>query len=245
MFGFQQAYTFLTTEEQQIFPVEFLKSRIIVLLFRSISCTSTGLLIPIYIVLLFFQFIQSDTALDAAVHLLPFIFISVFATFANSTFISKYRHYMPWYLAAGIFATVGSIRMSIVREQTSISQIYRSTILLGFGIGLVLQASFSVVQAIVPAAKSSDAVGFITCAQVSSSTILLAIANSIFLNKAQNRTCAFLPDMPLSTIQDAIAGIGSRFVSQDQNSIPDSYTSRSIVRRKPYIIFLLYSYPVI
>ena len=63
------------------------------------------------------------------------------------------------------------------------------------------------------ARKISDAVGFITCAQVSSLTISLAIANSIFLNKAQNRIRAFFPDVPLSNIQGAIAGVGSKFVA--------------------------------
>jgi hypothetical protein len=74
--------------------------------------------------------------------------------------------------------------MSIVNKNTSTSQIYRSTILLGFGVSLVLQASFSVAQAKVLARKILDAVGFISCTQVSSLTISLAIANNVFLNKA-------------------------------------------------------------
>jgi len=126
--------------------------------------------------------------------------------------MSKYGYYMPWYLAAGIFTTIGATLMSIVSENTSTSQIYGSTTLLGFGVGLVLQASFSVAQASVPSRKISGAVGFITCAQVSSLTISLAIANSVFLNEAQNLIRAFLPDVPLSTIQGAIAGVGSKFV---------------------------------
>ncbi len=68
-------------------------------------------------------------------------------------------------------------------------------------------------QANVPARKVSDAVGFITCAQVSSLTISLAIANSVFLNEAQNRIRDLLPDVPLSTIQGAIAGVGSKLVA--------------------------------
>jgi hypothetical protein len=212
MFGFQQAYAFLTTTEQRIFPVEFLKSCTMVLLFCSTSCVSTGLFIPIYMVPLFFQFTRSDTAFNAAVHLLPFVLISIFACLANGAIVSKYGYYMPWYLAAGIFTTIGAMLMSVVSEQTSTSQIYGSTILLGFGIGLVLQASFSVVQAIVPTAKISDAVGFIACAQVSSLTILLAIANSVFLNEAQTGIRTVLTDVLLSTIQGAIAGVGSRFV---------------------------------
>jgi MFS family permease len=210
--GFQQAYAFLTTNERRIFPVEFLKSRTMVLLFFLMSCASTGLVIPLYMVPLFFQITRSDTALDAALHLLPFVFVSVFACLLNGAIMSKYGYYMPWYLAAGIFTAIGATLMYIVSENTSTSQIYGSTTLLGFGIGLVLQASFSVAQASVPAGKISDAVGFITCAQVSSLAISLAIANSVFLNEAQNSIGAFLPDVPLSTIQGAIAGVGSKFV---------------------------------
>ncbi len=72
-----------------------------------------------------------------------------------------------------------------------------------------------------PARKISDAVGFITCAQVSSLTISLAIADSIFLNQAQNRIKAFLPDVPLSTIQGAIAGLGSKFVASLVSEMKD------------------------
>jgi hypothetical protein len=115
-----------------------------VLLFYLISCASTRLVIPLYMVLLFFQFTRLDTALDAALHLLPFVFISVFACLLNSAIMSKYGYYMPWYLAASIFTTISATLMSIVSKNTSTSQIYRSTILLGFGTSLVLQASFSV-----------------------------------------------------------------------------------------------------
>lgn len=108
----------------------------------------------------------------------------MFACLVNDAIISKHGYYMPWYLAAGIFTTISATLMSIVSENTSTSQIYGSTVLLGFDVGLVLQASFSVAQANVPARKILDAIGFITYAQVSSLTVSLAIANSVFLNEA-------------------------------------------------------------
>jgi hypothetical protein len=58
----------------------------------------------------------------------------------------------------------------------------------------------------------ASAVGFITCAQTSGVTIALAIANSIFLNGAQENIEKILPDVPVATIQAAIAGAGSTFV---------------------------------
>jgi hypothetical protein len=85
------------------------------------SCASTGLFIPVYMVPLFFQFTRSDTALDAAVRLLPLIVVSVFACLVNGAIMSKYGYYIPWYLAAGIFTTVGATLMSIITEHTSTS----------------------------------------------------------------------------------------------------------------------------
>ncbi|KAL4795191.1 major facilitator superfamily domain-containing protein [Aspergillus venezuelensis] len=50
--------------------------------------------------------------------------------------------------------------------------------------------------------------GFITCSQVVGSTIALAIANSVFLNKAQREVSKILPDISLREVQTAIPGTG-------------------------------------
>jgi hypothetical protein len=92
LLGFQQAYAALTTNERRIFPVEFLKSRTMVLLFRSMSCVCIGLVIPLYTVPLFFQFTRSDVALDAALPLSPFVFVSVFACLSNGAIMSEYSY---------------------------------------------------------------------------------------------------------------------------------------------------------
>lgn len=99
-----------------------------------------------------------------------------------------------------------------VDPSTSIAKIYGFTILIGFGVGLFAQASFSVAQAVVPEDMVSSAVGFITCAQVGGVTIALAIASSVFLNGSQEKIQAILLSLPAAEIQQAIAGAGSEFV---------------------------------
>ena len=92
-----------------------------VLLFCLMSCVSTSLIIPLYMVPLFFQFTRLDIALDAALHLLPFVFVSVFVCLLNGAIISKYGYYILWYLVASIFTTISATLMSIVSENTSTS----------------------------------------------------------------------------------------------------------------------------
>lgn len=84
---------------------------------------------------------------------------------------------------------------------------------MGVGTGLLTQALFSIAQATIETEFIASEVGFITCAQVSSVTIALAIVNSIFLNKSQPTIHAILPEVSMSDIQVAITGAGSVLIA--------------------------------
>ncbi|TGO63816.1 hypothetical protein BOTNAR_0095g00140 [Botryotinia narcissicola] len=213
IFGIQQVFTIFTTTSRRIFPIEFLKSRTMLILFAMTSAGGTAIFIPIYMIPIFFQFTRNDSALEAGVRLLPFIILMIFAVISNGAILSAYGYYMPWYTAGGVFVLIGGALMfADVTPDTSIARIYGFTILIGFGVGLFAQASFSVAQAVVAEELVSSAVGFITCAQVGGVTIALAIANSVFLNGSQEKIQAILPNLPAAEIQQAIAGAGSEFV---------------------------------
>jgi hypothetical protein len=212
LLGFQQVYTIFTTVERRIFPVQFFRSRTVLILFAMTSAGGTAIFIPIYMIPIFFQFVHNDSALEAGVRLLPFIMLMIFAVISNGAVMSATGYYMPWYTAGGTFVIIGGALLYTVDIDTSTAAIYGYTILAGFGDGLFAQASFSVAQAVVSPEDVASAVGFITCAQTSGVTIALAIANSIFLNGAQENIAKVLPDVPTATIQAAIAGAGSEFV---------------------------------
>jgi MFS family permease len=212
LLGIQQVYTIFTTTSRRIFPIEFFKSRTILILFAMTSAGGTAIFIPIYMLPIFFQFTRGDSALEAGVRLLPFILLMIVAVVSNGAILSAYGLYMPWYTAGGILVVIGSALLYTVDANTPIAKVYGYSVLIGFGVGLFAQASFSVAQAIVEPDMIASAVGFITCAQVSGVTIALAIANSVFLNKSQTSIEAILPGTPLAEIQQAIAGAGSDFV---------------------------------
>lgn len=212
LLGLQQVYTILTTTSRRIFPIEFFKSRTILILFAMTAAGGTAVFIPIYMLPIFFQFTRGDSALEAGVRLLPFILLMIFAVITNGAILSAYGYYMPWYTAGGLLVLTGGALLYTVDRETSIARVYGYSVILGFGNGLFAQASFSVAQAVVEPEFISSAVGFITCAQVSGVTIALAIANSIFLNQSQTSIEKILPSVPKSDIQSAISGAGSAFV---------------------------------
>jgi MFS family permease len=211
--GIQQVYVIFTTIPRRLFPVEFFRSRTMLILFCMTAAGGTAIFIPIYMIPIFFQFTRNDSALEAGVRLLPLIFLMIFAVIANGAILSAFGYYMPWYLVGGILTVIGGALMYTVDTTSTTSRVYGYSVIIGLGVGMFAQASFSVAQAIVEPERIAQAVGFITCAQVSGVTIALAIANSVFLNKSQKGIQAILPDVPLKEIQSAIAGAGSSFVN--------------------------------
>jgi MFS family permease len=213
LLGLQQIYAIFTTTSRRIFPVEFFKSRTMLILFAMTAAGGTAIFIPIYMIPIFFQFTRNDTALEAGVRLLPFIMLMIFAVIGNGAILSTYGYYMPWYTLGGLLCLTGGALMYTVDTETSVARVYGYSIIIGFGDGLFAQASFSVAQAIVDPQLVASAVGFITCAQISGVTIALAIANSVFLNKSQTSIAELLPGTPLAEVQQAIAGAGCAFVA--------------------------------
>jgi len=237
--GVQQVNTIFTTTSRRIFPIEFFKSRTILILFCMTAAGGTAVFIPIYMIPIFFQFTRNDSALEAGVRLLPLIFLMIFAVITNGAVMSAFGYYMPWYAAGGILTVIGGALMYTVDTDSSISRVYGYSVLIGLGTGMFAQASFSVAQAIVEPDKVAQAVGFITCAQVSGVTIALAIANSVFLNKSQTGIEKILPGVPVAEIQAAIAGAGSSFVNGLSDTVKEEVLKAIVnAMSKTYILVI-------
>lgn len=209
LLGVQQVLIIFTTVARRILPVEFFKSRTVLILFAMTAAGGTSIFLPIYMTPIYFQFTRGDGPLESGVRLLPFIMVMIVAVIANGAFLSKFGYYMPWYLAGGILIVIGGALMLTVDALTSVSSIYGYTVLMGFGVGLFAQASFSVAQAVVEPEMVPASVGFIATGQIYGITIALAIANAVFLNRSEEGIQALLPNTPSSEIQQAIAGARS------------------------------------
>lgn len=222
VFGLQQAYCVLTTKDRRIFPCQFLFHKTLVILFMQMSSSVTIFFVPIYFIPLYFQFARNDSAIEAGVRLLPLICLLVFAVTLNGAMMSKYGYYMPWYLAGGILALIGSALMYTVDLNTSTSKIYGYTVLLGIGGGMYAQAGFAIAQVKVKPQEIPMAIGFISLAQIGGATIALAIANSVFLNQATSSILAILPNVPRGVVQGAVSGSGSTFFQTLDPSVKEA-----------------------
>lgn len=208
LFAVQQTWCIYTTETDRVFPIEFLKSYELCILFAQTATSIAAGFISIYFIPIFFQFIQNDSALKAGVRLLPFVMFMVFAIILNGAVMGKTGYYMPWYLAGGMLIIVGGTLLRTVDLDTSSGRIYGYSIVTATGTGMFSQASFPVAQGKVNRSRIPSAVAFIGLAQITGITLALTISNSIFINQSTSKISTILPNVPVVTVQQAISGAG-------------------------------------
>jgi hypothetical protein len=182
-----------------------------------IAITNTYLIKPDFTPL-YFQFVKNYSALQAGVYLLPFLCFFVVMLVVNGAVMGKTGLYMPWYLVGGACVVLAAGLMHTITIDSNVSLISGYNIILGFGLGCYMQASFAVAQAKAQKAEIPVAVAFITCAQVSSQVLSFAIAYSIFMNTSTNKIAVLLPNNSIGEIQSGIEGFGSPVFM----SLPDS-----------------------
>jgi len=114
-FAIQQRFAWFTTSSERMFPTHLLKIIEANLLFiAAAGCNAAGF-IPIYYIPVYFQFTRGDTALEAAVRLLPLIVLLSAAIMANGYLMSKLGYYQPWYLIGGALALAGNVLLCMCR----------------------------------------------------------------------------------------------------------------------------------
>lgn len=233
LFGIQQGFCLFTTFDRRLLPMQYFKSRTLVLMFTTSAAAGGPIFIPTYFIPLFFQFSKGDGALSAAVRILPFMFLLVFFSLLNGAAMGKEGHYKAWYIFATVMILIGSTLMFTVDEHTSTGRIYGYSVILGIGAGTIVQTGFIVAQAIVPRSEMSSgnefpllsflnlipfwllillAIAFINLAQIGGMVIALTLSNTIFLNVAQQKIGAVLPGTSPELIKSAISGTSSAFL---------------------------------
>jgi hypothetical protein len=232
VFGLQQAFCLGVKKENRIFPVELLNRgakapRTVVLMFCVTAAGGSAIFLPVFFIPLYFQFTRGDSATEAAVRLLPFICCLVVVTLAQGAVlgIPGMGLYMPWFLVGGLLATAGGALMYTVGLDTSTAAVYGYSALCGIGTGTFSQSGFSIAQASVDPEQAHVTAAFIALAQTGGITISLAIANSLFVNRAEDAIAAILPFLPKSQIQALIAGA----VDRDALALLSPETQREIL----------------
>jgi MFS family permease len=208
----QQGLCLFTTPESRAFPVHLLRSRTQILLYIATAANITSLFVVVYFIPIYFEFVHNDSALQAALRLLPFVIVAVCFNLGTGHLLSKIRYYMPIYLVSGIFMTLGSALMvAYLNPDTPVSYIYGFSVITAVGTGLTLQIGYPIATLKAPD-HMGDALAMQNVSQIGGTVIALVIAGQIFQSTAFTNLKAVLAetDYTDADIQSVIAGAQSQ-----------------------------------
>ena len=212
LFGLSQTILPGNTKEKRLFPVHYFLRKDMVLLATATGAGTCAMFAAIYYIPLFFQFTRGDTAIKAAVRLLPLIIMSVFTVVSSGVILSLTGYYTPLYVLGGILVIIGYSLLHTITPTTSEGPIYGYLILIGAGTGAFVQQGLAVAQAISPKIETEAALSFIMQGQLLGIIIGLAIAGSIFITHATEGLAALLPGVPIEVVKNAIAGTNAGYL---------------------------------
>ena len=217
LYALQQAFAIFTNSERRLFPVHFLKSRTLLLLYFTTAASASAMAVSIYYVPLFFQFTKGDTALKAAVRLLPFIILFVFFVMFAGGLLPVVGRYPPLYFSSSALMIVGGALMYRVTSTTATAAIYGFEILIAIGVGLVFQTGYNVAAAKVPPHDVPASIGFINVAQIGSIALALSISGALFQNLGYSYLSEALGSygFPEGALRSALAGVESIVLNKE------------------------------
>ena len=208
----QQFFTVLTTAATRAFPGHLLLSRTQILLFVATAASTSSLFVVVYFIPIYFQFVHSDSAIQAAVRLLPYVIVTVVVNVLAGKLLSRIRYYMPLYLVGGILITLGgALLMAYLDPATSEGAIYGFTVVIAIGTGLTIQLGYAVGTLTAKAEDMGHVINFQNVSQIGSTVLCLVIAGQVFQSAAVANLTAVLAGHGFSDadIAGAVAGAQS------------------------------------
>jgi hypothetical protein len=209
-FTLQQWSSFLTTH--RIFPIQFVSDREMCILFCHTSIAISNLVVTIYMVPLFFQFVFADSALKSGLFVFAIAAAGICAAGAGGAIFPKYTVYMVWFVVANAITLVGSALLTTISSHTSRGRICGYAALQLVGCGVVVQLPFTVGQLKVHRKDIRSITSFLTTAQMAGLAFSLGIATCVFATRAVDQIMGVLPDLPRKELYASLGGAGSSLV---------------------------------
>jgi hypothetical protein len=111
MFFAQQVFKIGTSEADRLFPLHMTFDKEPLLIFLATAGGAAACFIPVNYIPIYFIFTRGDSGIEAAIRLLPYIFILSFMILINGSFMGKLGYYKPWYLFGTPLLLVGGVLM--------------------------------------------------------------------------------------------------------------------------------------
>ncbi|KAH9885002.1 major facilitator superfamily domain-containing protein [Xylariomycetidae sp. FL2044] len=219
----QQYFAVFTTPAQRLFPGHLLRDRTQVLLYVVTAAGTTALFVVVYYLPIYFQFVNGDGAIMAAVRLLPFVVVAVAANLSAGSFLHLIKVYMALYLIAGVFLVAGGGPLVAYLDPvgSGAGLVYGLTVVVSVGTGLSMTTAYTVATLTLGPERAGAGINLQNVAQIGGQVIALAIASQIYQSTGIRNLSRVLAGRGYtdSEISGAVAGAQSDLFKQLEGGV--------------------------
>ncbi|KAI0429516.1 major facilitator superfamily domain-containing protein [Xylaria sp. FL1042] len=217
VYALQQYFAIFTTPARRLFPGHLLRDRTQVLLYAVTAAGTTSLFVVVYYLPIYFQFVNGDGAVMAAVRLLPFVVVAVAVNISAGSFLHFIKLYMALYIIAGVFLVAGGGPLIVSLDPNSnTSLIYGLTVLIAVGAGLSMTSAYTIATLTLKPEDIGAGLNLQNVSQIGGQVIALAIASQIYQSTGFRNLSRVLVGYGYteSEIRGAVAGAQSELFSK-------------------------------
>ncbi|GAA5983322.1 hypothetical protein JCM5350_003071 [Sporobolomyces pararoseus] len=167
-----------------------------------------ALMLCTYYLPIFFQATRGSSATKSGLQILPFMLSVTFAAGGCGGIVSATGRYWHILLVGPTLICVGGGLLYTVDEHTSFARMLGYQIIIGVGVGSILQNTLIAIQADSDTEEEiPQRTGITTFAQLIGATVGIAIASSIFGNKLAQGLHEFAPDAPFELVRNSVDAV--------------------------------------
>lgn len=144
IFWAQQHWRIFTSD--RLFPVHFFANWNMATFFCWGALAIANVVVTIYSLPLFYQFVYGDSGLRSAVYTIPFVAAAVVVGGASGPFFNRYPVYMLWFAGSCALMLVGNCLLTTIDYHTSRGVICDYTVIQGAACEPIMQLGYTVVQ---------------------------------------------------------------------------------------------------
>jgi EmrB/QacA subfamily drug resistance transporter len=163
---------------------------------------------------LYLQVVDGASATEAGLRMLPFVIGSLIAATISGKVISKTDNYKPYPVAGGLLMVLGVLMLAGLDEHTSAALTTLYMLIVGLGVGLVMQTVILIAQNSAPREHIGVATSTATLARSLGASIGVAMLGAIFATRLSSELGSVGP------AGERIADTGARLDPQQVHALP-------------------------
>ncbi|KAF4345776.1 major facilitator superfamily transporter [Fusarium beomiforme] len=170
-------------------------------------CIGAHQTLLIYFLPVWFQVINSDSAMDSGVHLLAMVLALVVGSIIIGVLTSRIGYYMPFLIVGICISSIGAALFTILGTNASEGQWIGYQIVYGFGLGACSQAPNMAAQTVLPRNQVSIGASLVIFAQTLSGAIFVSVGTNVLDGELAKRLSAFTSVTPQQIEAAGLTGL--------------------------------------